>query len=265
MTKVLFLVTIVVLAVSAFLSFQNKQAYASFRADRKKANDQIVVQLTALKKAQAEYAKVDGELKEVESDINQASERTDQAKIALKNASSNCDRISQDIATNQTRKKDLETQLQDALKDVPKDVGLENLKEHIDQTKTTVANNEKQVEDAEKATKSKQEELKKVQEQLEELNKRIDDRKKLYERNALNATVIAVNNDWGFLVINAGENKKITVDTKLLVTRGSETLGKLDIVSVDGNKTIANIVQKSLRPGVAIAPGDHVILETLMQ
>jgi hypothetical protein len=94
---------------------------------------------------------------------------------------------------------------------------------------------------------------------------KIESRKKLFDRNSMTATIVAVNNDWGFVVIDGGEDKGITADTKLLVTRGQETIGRLSIVGVDGNKTVANIDQKSIRPGVAVAPGDRVILETLYQ
>ena len=76
---------------------------------------------------------------------------------------------------------------------------------------------------------------------------------------------MAVNNDWGFVVIDGGENKGITVDTKLLITRGQDTIGRLNIIGVDGNKTVANIDQKSVRPGLTVSPGDRVILESLYQ
>ena len=81
----------------------------------------------------------------------------------------------------------------------------------------------------------------------------------------MSATIVAVNNDWGFVVIDGGQNKGITTDTKLLITRGTETVGRLNIVSVENNKTVANIVQKSIRGGLSVAPGDKVILESLYQ
>ena len=74
-----------------------------------------------------------------------------------------------------------------------------------------------------------------------------------------------MNNDWGFVVIDAGTNKGITADTKLLITRGQQTIGRLNIVGVESSKTVANIDQKSLRSGLAVAPGDRVILENLYQ
>ncbi len=74
-----------------------------------------------------------------------------------------------------------------------------------------------------------------------------------------------MNNDWGFVIVNAGQSRGITEATKLLVTRGSQTVGKLSIVSIQGNRTVANILPDTLAEGMTIAPGDRVILENLYQ
>ena len=112
---------------------------------------------------------------------------------------------------------------------------------------------------------AKEKEVKKATDDLADIQKRVEDRRKFFDRNSLTATIVAVNNDWGFVVIDAGKNKEITADTKLLITRGIDTIGKLNIVSVEGNRTVANIDLKSVRRGTSVAPGDRVILETLYQ
>ncbi|MCA1964148.1 MAG: hypothetical protein LDL31_09420, partial [Prosthecobacter sp.] len=62
-----------------------------------------------------------------------------------------------------------------------------------------------------------------------------------------------------------GQNRGITEATKLLVTRGNQTIGKLSIVSVEKERTVANIQFETLANGMSIAPGDRVILENLTQ
>ena len=57
----------------------------------------------------------------------------------------------------------------------------------------------------------------------------------------------------------------ISEATKLLVIRGSQTVGKLSIVAVQGERTVANIIPDTLAAGMSIAPGDRVILEKLYQ
>jgi hypothetical protein len=131
--------------------------------------------------------------------------------------------------------------------------------------KEAIAHSENEVTKVQDLVTAKDADVKKTAARLESVMEKIESRKKLFDRNSMTATIVAVNNDWGFVVIDGGEDKGITADTKLLVTRGQETIGRLSIVGVDGNKTVANIDQKSIRPGVAVAPGDRVILETLYQ
>ena len=82
---------------------------------------------------------------------------------------------------------------------------------------------------------------------------------------ALVAKVVAVNQAWGFVVVDAGQRLGITEATKLLVTRGNKTVGKLSIVSVQNERTVANILPETLAGGLNVAPGDRVILENLFQ
>mgnify|MGYP003386734958 FL=1 len=85
----------------------------------------------------------------------------------------------------------------------------------------------------------------------------------MFERNSLQARVVAVNPDWGFVVIDAGKSSGIEQDTKLLITRDRQTVGKVSVISVEGNRTVAGIVPDAIYGGSKIAPGDRVILENL--
>jgi hypothetical protein len=77
--------------------------------------------------------------------------------------------------------------------------------------------------------------------------------------------VVAVNSEWGFVVLDVGQKEGITPDTKLLVIRGTSTVGKLSIIDVQGNRTVANILGDTLAQGMSPSPGDRVILENLYQ
>jgi len=261
MTKVLFLLSAVIMVVAGFFSYQNRQAFVDTRNKRHDSDAAIGKELIKLDSVAKEVVTIKGNIKKADEDVKNEQERLAQAKIKLKNAENEAERTAQEIAAKQAR-------LDEVKKDMvnlPPGITIDNLSEHINQIKTTIAANETQVADAEKATKAKQEEVKKAKDQLEDVVKRIEDRKKSFDRNSMTATIVAVNNDWGFVVIDGGQNKGITTDTKLLITRGTETVGKLNIVSVENNKTVANIVQKSIRGGLSVAPGDKVILESLYQ
>ena len=95
------------------------------------------------------------------------------------------------------------------------------------------------------------------------VNEKIDASIKRVEGNTFQATILAVDNDWNFVVIGAGEKSGLTADSNLLVQRGGRLLGKLSISKLEANTAVAEIVPGSLRVGVALRPGDQVILESV--
>ena len=74
-------------------------------------------------------------------------------------------------------------------------------------------------------------------------------------------TISAVNPDFGFVVINLGQNQGVTNESRLLVKRGSQLIGKLKIVQIYGSTTVADIDRNSITAGFAIQPGDEVVFE----
>lgn len=265
MTKVLLLLSAVIMVIAAYFSYANHSSFASTRKHRIETDAQTKTQASKLTDTVKEVVAVQDNMTKAGAELAQETEKLDQTKIKLKNVNNEAERDTHDIMEKQDRLKEVQGKLSELFKTMPPGTTVETLDQAVNQYKTTIANNTKQAEDGAAATKAKQDELKKSHDEMENIGKKIQETKKLFERNSLNATIVAVNSDWGFVVIDAGENKKITPETKLLVTRGQQTVGKLNIVAVEGTKTVANIDQKSLHTGFSIAPGDRVILETLMQ
>jgi hypothetical protein len=79
--------------------------------------------------------------------------------------------------------------------------------------------------------------------------------------NGLVATVIAVNKEWGFVMINAGRQHGVSPDASLLVKRGNSRIARLRIVTLEEASVIADLVDESLVNGVDVQPGDKVIFE----
>ncbi len=79
--------------------------------------------------------------------------------------------------------------------------------------------------------------------------------------NGLVATVIAVNKEWGFVMINAGRQHGVSPDASLLVKRGNSRIARLRIVNLEESSVIADLVDESLVKGIDVQPGDKVIFE----
>jgi flagellar biosynthesis chaperone FliJ len=261
MTKVLFLLSTVAMVAAFYVSYLNRSTFVETRLSRHETDAKTNVELKKLSGLATEIVDVKGKVAAASTEMEQEQERLAQSKIKLRNAVAEADRATQEIEQNQAKIADYKAKLND----LPVGMSPETINEDINKLKTTIADNETKAAQMLEQVTTKQEGLKKVESQLSDVVRRIEDRKKAFDQNSMTATIVAVNNDWGFVVIDGGQNKGITVETKLLVTRGDQTIGKLSILAVDGNKTVANIVQKSLRSGLAVAPGDRVILETLYQ
>jgi len=70
--------------------------------------------------------------------------------------------------------------------------------------------------------------------------------------------VTAVNPDWGFVTIGAGNGSSVVRQAKLDVVRGSAVIGKVIVTSISPNSAAAEIVPGSVAPGDSILPGDQV-------
>jgi hypothetical protein len=86
-------------------------------------------------------------------------------------------------------------------------------------------------------------------------------RQKAIQLGGRSGTVAAVNPEFSFIVVNMGRDSGMTTDTRLLVKRGGELIGRVNITQLGKTQTVADIDLKSLRPGAQVLPGDEVVFE----
>ncbi len=151
-------------------------------------------------------------------------------------------------------------EVQKIFADLGEDVDIDNLGEKIGEIEADLASKKEadskldsQIEKASETLASKQDEVERLVDRKSARNRRI-------ARNAMEARVTAVDQDWGFLVIGAGSNSGFTPQTSLLVQRDGRLIGKVNPSSIEPTQTIAEIDMDTLSPGVRIQPGDRVIL-----
>lgn len=261
MTKVLFLLSLVVMAVACFFSWQNRETFVGARKERQTIDRSIGAEYTKANAAANEVAAIKADVATVAGELESEKTRLEQAQIKMRNFKNETDRATADLdATNKEM-----AVVKSAFEKMPAGMTPETIGESINKQKTTIAENENKVTQIKEAIAAKEKEVKKAADDVADIQKRVEDRRKFYDRNSFSATIVAVNNDWGFVVIDAGKNKELTPETRLIVTRGYDSIAKLNIVSISNDRTVANIDRKSVRRGMSISPGDRVILETLYQ
>lgn len=261
MTKVLFILSAVVMLVATFFAYQNGRAFAEVRHNAISTNVKLQGELTAAKAIVDKVTRTANDVEGVKQEIDVEAEKVKAQKLKIAQADNDTKRAQEDL---DDRNKKLE-ELKLKLAKLPKGVKPETLVEDINNIKKTIAELQAKAEEKKKEVASEEAKADEARKGLDDIIRKIEDRKKSFERNGLMAQVVAVNRDWGFVVVDAGQSKGITEATKLLVTRGTQTVGKLSIVSVQGERTIANILPDTLAEGMSIAPGDRVILENLYQ
>lgn len=261
MTKVLFILSAIVTLVAAVFAYQNGREFASIRESVITLNKDVEAQLNAATAVIAQVTKLNGDISVVQQELDVESEKIKAQKLKIAQVENDTKR-SQDELDAQNKKL---ADLSEKLSKLPKGVKPETLVEDINSMKKAIAEYEAEAELKKKEIAAEEGKADDLRRALDDVIRKIEDRKKSFDRNSLNAQIVAVNSDWGFVIVNAGQSLGITEATKLLVTRGTQTIGKLSIVSIQGDRTVANIMSDTLPQGLSIAPGDRVILENLYQ
>lgn len=179
---------------------------------------------------------------------------------ALKNESGKLDNeLTDQNAEFEQLNKALE-EVQAAFADLGEDVDIDNLGDKIGEIEEDIKTKRTKVEELETLITGAKTSLATKQKEVTRLVERKETRNKRIARNAMEARITAVNQDWGFLVIGAGSNSGFTPQTTLLVKRDGRLIGRVEPSAIEPTQTIAEIDLKALAPGVRIQPGDSVIL-----
>lgn len=259
MTKIVFILSIVVTGVAGFFAYNNGRAFADVRNQVAALNSEIIREKAADDALIAEGSKLSSQVATIKGEIEIELERLKANKNKLLLAENDLKTAQTDLEDKLKKKVDLETKLGG----LPKDVKPETLAEDINRMKKEQADLEAQAAMKADEVKKEDEKIAVENKKLADVNQKIADRRKLFERNAMQARVVAVNPDWGFVVIDAGKNDGINEATKLLVTRGRQTVGKISVLNVQNGTSVAGIVNDAIVGGTNILPGDRVILENL--
>ena len=86
-----------------------------------------------------------------------------------------------------------------------------------------------------------------------------EDESQVVAMPGLKGSVVAVDPKWEFVVINVGSQQGALEGGLLMVRRGDKLVGKVKIVSVEANRSVANVLPAWKQGDVAVAAGDQVL------
>ncbi|MCB1278065.1 hypothetical protein [Prosthecobacter sp.] len=247
--------------VASFFAYQNGREFATVRTNIIGINASIATEKQTEKKVVGEVGRLVADITRVQGELDVESEKLKAQKNRFAQADSETTRTQEELDAKVKKQQELTVKLDK----LPKDVKPETIAEDINRMKKEKLEYEAQAEQKKKEVVAENDKIAGVQKRLDDVVHKIEERRKNFERNSLTSRVVAVNYDWGFVVIDAGKATGLTEDTKLIVTRGAQTVGKVSVMSVDGRNSLAAIVPNAVVNGQFIMPGDRVILENLVQ
>lgn len=157
------------------------------------------------------------------------------------------------------KKKEIDDAIAELRKKVP-GIELEEVPAEVKRLEAKVKKLEAERQDAEVVKSGLEEDVAKNLAEIGRLEEKIEESILRVSGNVFQATITAVDNNWNFVMIGAGEKSGLTGDSRLLVQRGGRLIAKLFITKLEANTAVADVEPGSLRSGVIIQPGDQVIL-----
>ena len=262
MKAIFYVLALLAIGAAAFFSFQNVGKFNDQRAVKVETQEKNAVLAGKKTKKQTE---LDAEILK-RDEANREREAVKQSIQTLVSKGKQLAREIQTVNATITEQKAKLAELDKAKEkanEILKDAkvnSIEELPAEIEKLAAERKTKEKNLEELKTAIEALEKNVAQNQEEITRLAERDSSRDVRIRRNSMQATVSAVNEDWGFVIIGAGSNTGFTPQTKLLVRREGRLIAEVKPSSIEPSQTIAEIDPDTLAPGARIQPGDTVIL-----
>jgi chromosome segregation ATPase len=88
---------------------------------------------------------------------------------------------------------------------------------------------------------------------------RYEDEEPVIAMPGLKGRVVDVDNKWEFVILDVGSNQGALEGGQLMVRRGDKLVGKVKLVTVEANRSVANVMPGWKQGDVTVAAGDNVL------
>jgi hypothetical protein len=227
-----------------------------------------VAELASTKKTLASkeqlLAKTEGELKTAKNDLTAATASLEESKTKLAAAETmlaaakaEAEKAVSDVKEKETLIASLNVELEKAKK--PPEPGDQAANPAMVALQKEVEDATNKKKEAELASQQYQNRQKAAEEKVAGLLAQIEHYKKGFTQAGLTGNVLHVNQGWNFVVIDVGDKQGVTVNSPLLVMRGSQRVATLKVTSVEPRQSIADVVPGTMARGTMVQVGDRVV------
>lgn len=257
MARLILIIASALMLGSIVVGFMNRSSFITLRAEKDDANKAINSTLD-------QTSEVISELEDVQKSVNTTEDERDVARVGTEEANRKVDSTTAQINQREQEIKGKENRIAEIEKALEpfKGITLETLNDTLDEMKKEVADLEEEIATSEKELEVTTAKVNANQATIDDYANKQAERSRKIALDSIEGTITAVNNDWGFVVINVGRNRGLDPDAALLIKRGNENIGKLSVRSIEPNMVVADIMTESLKQGARVMPGDRVVFKT---
>jgi hypothetical protein len=258
MAKIILILSILAMGGATFFGIKNRQTLISTKKQTIEINEAIDREYVGSRDTVEELSKVTQALEangDPEGPQALATESIRTHKISISQIESSISSADSDIAAIQAKSSALQQELNSI--GVTPDSLLES-KDELEKA-IVVANEEAEV------TKAEIDLARNViatnRQAIGSIRDRLAKRRQTIGAGQLTVRVRDVDDEFGFVVLNAGKNSGISGDSQFLILRGGTLIAKVSASTVQNSVTVANVVPGSLAAGAVIMPGDTAIVD----
>lgn len=258
MWKVLLVIASVVLGGALYLSYDNMGAVKVIATEVDEQKETLKAREDSLAETTAEVAQLEQSILKLQDEA--AALQTSKIDLDAKLVEGEANQRTLD-ANLVTAKEDLE-KAKTLMGDV---VLIEGIQKEMLQIRTQIEESEielTQLEGAVAAAQVERERLAKVAAELEAL--RVDQQAGVI-RGDFQSTIKKAYNQWGFVVVDGGNDQGVVNRAQLDVYRRGQPICRLLVTSVEPNESAADIIAGSLAPGQTVQVGDTVVKSVRVQ
>lgn len=250
--KILSGISAACLAGAAYFAFVNseqvkteKERLARAESNLQQLESRKTEATATQERRQAQLAQVEKDRDETKEDVVKVTAEAQEKEAALALLKTNLDQVSQQVTA-------LDAKIKDAGDIKALIAQIDALKKDQQAAEGEVANKEQLLAQAQQQLSGLREQIKGFQAYQERISRGVVE-------PDFSARVSGVFDQWGFVVLNKGNNGGVFANALLEVKRGKDVIAKIKVKNVEPNISIADVVKGSLVDGEIIRSGDMVV------
>lgn len=252
MSKIFGTLTLIVLAIAAFIGLKNKAAYQAEIVNRQETEAALSKTEARLADATKSRDETRAEHQAVKEEIPKVEAQRDEQQAANNDLTKTKEAKAADLEANKAKLDQAREKTQ----------ALGNIRELAAKMGTMITES-KDLDDTVASAESRLANLTaentRVESQVGEQRKQAELRTKGESFPNLRTRVSAVYPNWGFVTLSSGNSAGVITNSTLDVVRDGETIAKLLVTAVERNTASASIIPDTVKADTTVSTGDLVV------